>query len=444
VESGVSGAINGISNEITARLGSEIGQAAAQPIADAVASSIPEQSQGDGATLVQTGFNAINDGGGALVNGGMAEGGPIRGGIPGLDSVPILAMPGEHMLTTDEVQAMGGHSAVYAWRRALRNGQIKGFATGGGVNVNDTVGAEFFGVSQVPILGAIVNLLVRVLLQVLGVNIEARDTLDEMSGDFRDFRGDFQAFDAQGRLLNDTSGLTDRSSTSEETAAAERIRILKIVLEALIKYLIEKVIVPISKAIANSVIQAGAGAASGAIGASFPGGSIVGNAVGSVITSAGSASVDIIAEIATDFALAISDVAIEAIFEGLQSLLPGLINGLFSGAGLELFAGPLSQGLGGLLALPFSLFGAMGTISGPSLSFDSGGTAYGVGYLPKSTIEPEHVLSPRETSALQAYLRAGARGGSTDNSKSVDVGGIHLHGSQATPEGISRKLLELL
>ncbi|MGC7255707.1 hypothetical protein RBA19_21520, partial [Mycobacteroides abscessus subsp. massiliense] len=94
-----------------------------------------------------------------------------------------------------------------------------------------------------------VNLLVRVLLRVLGVEIEARDTLNEMTDEFRQFRGDFEAFDASGRLMNDTSALVDRSSTSEEEAAQERIRILKIVIEALIKYIIEKVIVPIAKAV---------------------------------------------------------------------------------------------------------------------------------------------------------------------------------------------------
>ncbi|MGC7255739.1 hypothetical protein RBA19_21690, partial [Mycobacteroides abscessus subsp. massiliense] len=92
--------------------------------------------------------------------------------------------------------------------------------------------------------------------------------------DFRQFRGDFQAFDASGRLMNDTSALLDRSSTSEQTAADERIRILKVVIEALIKFIIEKLVVPIGKAVANAFINAGAGAAGGAIGASFPGGSI--------------------------------------------------------------------------------------------------------------------------------------------------------------------------
>lgn len=55
-----------------------------------------------------------------------ASGGPIVGGVPGRDSVPIMAMPGEHMLTTSDVAAMGGQANVYAFRRALH-----GYAGGG-------------------------------------------------------------------------------------------------------------------------------------------------------------------------------------------------------------------------------------------------------------------------------------------------------------------------
>lgn len=49
-------------------------------------------------------------------------GGPVKGGIPGRDSVPIMAMPDEHVLTTADVKAAGGHDAIFAWRRSLHNG----------------------------------------------------------------------------------------------------------------------------------------------------------------------------------------------------------------------------------------------------------------------------------------------------------------------------------
>jgi TP901 family phage tail tape measure protein len=61
-----------------------------------------------------------------------AAGGSIDGGTPGKDSVPILGMPGEHMLTVSDVQAMGGHAGVYAFRAALHGG-VQAMATGGEV-----------------------------------------------------------------------------------------------------------------------------------------------------------------------------------------------------------------------------------------------------------------------------------------------------------------------
>lgn len=62
-----------------------------------------------------------------------ATGGPITGGIPGVDSVPLLGMPGEHMLTTSDVDALGGQAGVYRFRAALQAGLVKPMATGGAV-----------------------------------------------------------------------------------------------------------------------------------------------------------------------------------------------------------------------------------------------------------------------------------------------------------------------
>lgn len=55
------------------------------------------------------------------------------GAVPGKDSVPILGMPGEHMLTVADVKAMGGHAGVYAWRAALHGGGVQHMASGGAV-----------------------------------------------------------------------------------------------------------------------------------------------------------------------------------------------------------------------------------------------------------------------------------------------------------------------
>ncbi|WP_433626076.1 transglycosylase SLT domain-containing protein [Nocardia sp. CA-120079] len=62
-----------------------------------------------------------------------AGGGPIDGGIPGRDSVPILGMPGEHMLDTTDVNKLGGQAGVYRFRAALKRGEVRGMADGGAV-----------------------------------------------------------------------------------------------------------------------------------------------------------------------------------------------------------------------------------------------------------------------------------------------------------------------
>ncbi|MCI1914650.1 MAG: hypothetical protein LKJ05_02825 [Bifidobacteriaceae bacterium] len=53
-----------------------------------------------------------------------AGGGEIKGpGTGTSDSVPIYASAGEHMLTADDVNAMGGQKAVYAFRSSLHSGR---------------------------------------------------------------------------------------------------------------------------------------------------------------------------------------------------------------------------------------------------------------------------------------------------------------------------------
>jgi len=458
VKAGVQSALEGLKESVSNQIGTAMGNAAAPPIADAVSSavsSLPIDQSGAG----NTGNNAASLGQNALgaIAGGFATGGLVWGGIPGRDTVPLLAQQGEFVLDTGDVARMGGPKGVEAFRRALeRGGGIRHFATGGGVNVNDVVGAEFFGVSEVPIISTIVNLLVRVLLKVIGVEIEARDTLAEMTGEFRTFRGDaFKAFDAQGRLLNDTSALIERSSTSEETAAAERIRILKIVIQAIIKYLIEKVIVPIMKAVANSAIQAGASAAGAAVNTQAPG---AGGIVSSLISSAGQAGVDIAAEVGTDFALAISQTLIDMVAEGLVSQFPDMMTGIFGGAGLAALFDPLGGGLGNVLGALLGIFtglvgfGALGgastMIPGDALLggtlFDDGGMAEGVGWLPKGTEEPELVLSPTETNIFSRFVAALERGGFGGGGNRTVNAPITVIGGRETAAQVEDRLLRMM
>lgn len=61
--------------------------------------------------------------------GGVAAGGPIFGSGPkGVDTEPRMLAVGEHVLTDKDVDAMGGHAAVFGFRRALH-----GMANGGPV-----------------------------------------------------------------------------------------------------------------------------------------------------------------------------------------------------------------------------------------------------------------------------------------------------------------------
>lgn len=68
----------------------------------------------------------------------FARGGAVNGGIRGKDSVNAMLMPGEHVWTTKEVEAMGGQKNMYALRAAVRRGRFhpgeaQHFAKGGAV-----------------------------------------------------------------------------------------------------------------------------------------------------------------------------------------------------------------------------------------------------------------------------------------------------------------------
>jgi TP901 family phage tail tape measure protein len=69
---------------------------------------------------------------------GRANGGEIYGsGAKGVDSVPIMAAPGEHMLTAADVDAMGGQHAVYAFREQLHGGG--GSSAARGISISQTI-----------------------------------------------------------------------------------------------------------------------------------------------------------------------------------------------------------------------------------------------------------------------------------------------------------------
>lgn len=416
----VTGGIDGMGSGTATAIGTAMGQAAAGPIASAVGSAGGGGGNGGiGAAAVNTSVQTVTN---AVAGAqGFASGGAVVGpGTATSDSILARVSNGEWVLTGGQVKALGGFRGVQSLVNSLPR-----FATGGGVDVSATVGADLIGVGQVPIIAAVVNLLMAVLLKVIGVQIEARDTLNEIGADFREFRGDFAAFDAAGRMMNDTSGLLDRTGSSTEAAADERIRILKLVLEGLLKWIIEKIIVPISKAVANTAIQFGAQAVNGAItggmGAAFPGGSVVGGMIGgmasSAISSAGQASVDIIAEVGTILAESLISVGLDALGGLVKSYMPGFTNNVIGGGLQAAIVDPITSALngaiGGATMLLGGLFGGLASLI-PGLPFDEGGLAVGTGLMPKATIQPERVLSPQQTASFERLvdvLSAGRFGG---------------------------------
>lgn len=356
VEKSIAAGISEISAEALKQIGLAIGEAAGPEIAQAVKEAVGE-AQADAPPAPP----------------GRALGGPITGGTPGKDSVPALLMPGEFVLTTAEVQRMGGFAGVERFRAALASGGVQRYASGGivgggnnnpggGQDVSGSVGADFFGVSEIPVLAAAINALTAVLLRVIDVQIIARDSFIELSKEFKDFRGDFKAFDASGRIKNDTSGLVDRTSTSEKAAADERIRILKLVIQGVIKFIIEKIVVPVGKALANAVISGLTQGATDALGTFFPGSDILAGIVSAAVSALASALIDIVADIFVIAAEVLVDVGLEAIGEFLQTIFPGLTMTLFSGAMLEGIVGPISAVMVGLIGQITVLFGNFGTL----------------------------------------------------------------------------------
>lgn len=66
----------------------------------------------------------------------LARGGPVGRGFGSRDDVPALLTRGEHVLTTSDVRAMGGHENVFRLREAARAGVLAGFARGGPVDIS--------------------------------------------------------------------------------------------------------------------------------------------------------------------------------------------------------------------------------------------------------------------------------------------------------------------
>lgn len=349
-----------------------------------------------------------------------AHGAVFPGYAPGVDSIVARVSPGEGVLIPEAVRALGGARGVYAinsrYRRGLSTRGYSGigsrlprFADGG--VVNDTVGADFFGLSEIPIIGGIVNMLISILLKIIGVEIQSRDTLHNMASQIREFRGDFQRFDASGRLASDSSGLIDRNQSSKDTVNKERVRILTQVIIGVVKYVIEKIIMPLINSAIQAAINFGTQAISSAVGmgvnAVAPG---AGGAAGGITNAAVSALGSIAqtgGQIFTEFLGSLLTNGLSTLIEGISQVLPSSIFQIFD---IPKLFQTLFGGVAGLIG---GLVGGIGGIAGGF--FDEGGLAKDIGFMPKNTIKPERVLSPRETAAFEDWMRGpGARGGRGD------------------------------
>lgn len=225
------------------------------------------------------------------------------------------------------------------------------------------------------------------IVQLTGVEIEVRDLLSNTLDEVRQFRGDsISAFDEAGQLISDTAVLVDRNQTSFETAAAEQERIQKALIKAVIKYLIVNVLIPIITAILGAMITLATTAIGAAIGSAIP---IIGTAIGAAVGA-----------------------AVGAALAGLAAVFTSI---LAVGAGAAIDA------------------------------FDEGGIAPGLGFMPKNTIAPERVLSPRQTASFERLVQildTSGLGGK-DGNRTVNVGSVNVNGQRA-PEQAADSLLSLL
>lgn len=220
------------------------------------------------------------------------------------------------------------------------------------------------------------------IVRLTGVEIEILDLLENTYEEIQSFReGAFTGFSETGELMSDTAALIQRNQSSIELAAAEQERIQKALIKAVIKYLITSVLIPIITAILGAMITLATTAIGAAIGSAIP---IIGTAIGAAVGA-----------------------AVGAALSGLAAVFTSL---LAVGAGAALDA------------------------------FDSGGLAYGKGYMPKDIIGPERVLSERQTSSFEQLVNVLDR--STGN-RTVQIGSMNLHGV-GSPQAASDSLLTYL
>lgn len=210
--------------------------------------------------------------------------------------------------------------------------------------------------------------LVDFIVRLTGVEIEILDLLENTYEEIQAFREDsVSGSTATGQLISDTAALVQRNQSSMALAAEEAQRIQEALIKAVIKYLITAVLIPILTAVLGAMITIATTAIGAAIGSVIP---VIGTAIGAAIGA-----------------------SVGAALAGLASVFISL---LAVGAGAALSA------------------------------FDEGGVAHGLGYMPKNTLQPERVLSPRQTASFEQLVQVLDR--DSVGNRTVQVGSINVNG----------------
>lgn len=227
------------------------------------------------------------------------------------------------------------------------------------------------------------GLLVDMIIKLTGVEIDIRDNLIKTTDAIKKMRGDnASAFDTQGRIVSDTADLMQRNQSSAELVVQETNRINQALIKSVLRYLMTSVLIPIITSILSAMITLVVTAIGAAIGSVIPGiGTAIGAAVGAVVGAA------------------------------LAGVAAVVVSGLAVGAGAAID------------------------------SFDDGGLASGIGYLPKNIIAPERVLSPTQTRQFDQLVNA-----SSDSSRSTTIHApVTVYGGGPdTGAAIANDLLSLL
>lgn len=430
MQTAVTDGINGLSQAIQTAIGSSMGEAAAGPIASAVSTAVASSSGGSATTQ------------------GYATGGVLPGYSPGVDNMLVPMSGGEGVLIPEAVRALGGAPAIYAINSRFRAGiSRQGYASGG--VVNDTIGATLLGVDQVPIISEIVNLIVSIFLQVIGLQLKSLNTLTDMSKEIKQFRGDFKESDATGRLYSDTASLTARSATSKEVQNAQTMYMWEQIIIGALKFVIEDILIPLIKTAISSAINFASQAISGAIGAAASGVSF--GAGGGLASGLANAGVSAIANIANQAADIFVDILGKVLVSGVQSIIPAigsLISDLFPNllVGFTTLMGNAGKIITGIFDGILSPFTAIGHALG---LFDEGGIAQGVGYMPKGTLAPERVLSPQQTASFDRLVDSltsnrVAVGSGPQRQITIHAGGISVSGGEGAGQRVVDELLSLV